>query len=119
MIVKQYLREQIAKSRIQTLVTLWSINPTNCDISYNPYTAHMYKYTIHDTNVSPNDSDEKNQINNNNSDRHHNNMDTQQDNVEINNMNIPQVEHNDGPKAIRTRSGKINDRPFRLGIMEK
>ena len=34
--VEQYLREQIAKSRAQTLVTFWGTDPTNHDISYKP-----------------------------------------------------------------------------------
>ena len=61
--------------------------------------------------MRPYDSDEQNQ--------NDNSMDAQQDSVGINNANMPQVEHNNRPKVIRTRSGKISCRPQRLGIIKE
>ena len=94
--VKQYLREQIAKSRTQTLVTFWSTKPTNHDISYNPSKAHAHMYINCDTGMRLNCSNQQNQINkNNSSDGNHSSRDTEQDNVGINNVNILRVEHNE------------------------
>ena len=39
---KQQLRDQIAKNRTQTLVTFLSTDPTKCDSSYIPHTAHTH-----------------------------------------------------------------------------
>ena len=59
-----------------------------------------------DTNTGPSNSDQHNQVynnNNKNGDGIHKSTDTQQDNVGIDNMSMPCIGHNDGPKVIRTR----------------
>ena len=65
-------------------------------------------YIIQETNMRHLESAKQNEINKNNNsiDEHHNSIDTQWDNVWINNTNKPWVEHNNGTKVIRTRSGK-------------
>ena len=89
--VEQYLRDQIAKSRMQTPVIFWNTEPTNCDISYDPY---RQTYMIHGTNMRPGICDEHS--NNNNSEKNDINMDTQQENARAINSNMLRVEHNAG-----------------------
>ena len=61
-------------------------------------------HILHGTNKRASSSDKHNQVYNN-SDRNYKSMDTQQDKVGVNNANMPQIGHNDGPNVIRTRSG--------------
>ena len=42
-----------------------------------------------------------------------------EDNIETNNMNMPQSNHDRGQKIIWTKSGWVRHRPHRLHIMEE
>ena len=94
--VEQYFRDQIAKSRMQTLVAFWSSDYTNHDISCDSYT-HTHMYMNYGSYMRPSSSD-KHSNNNNNSDRSHKGIDTQQDNVDANYSNLMQVEDNDNDR---------------------
>ena len=119
--VELYLRDQITGSGIQTTVTFQSTDTTDPCILCNLYTVHTNMYINHGTNMKSSSSDEHNPVhnnnnNNNNSDRHYKIMDTQQDNVGatnnanmpwvedvvgINNMQMPQNKHKNGPETMR------------------
>ena len=126
--VEQYLRDHIAKSRNQTLVTFWGNDRTNCSASYYPC---IHIHMNHDTYIGQSNSVEHS--NDNCSDKTHTIMDKQQDNAGVhnpnmskvvdnakkNNVNMPQIEHSNRPKIIWTRSGWVSHRPQRLGIVEE
>ena len=80
--VRQYLRDQITKSRTWTMVTSWSTN----DISYNPYMARTHVHELWN-HMRHSDSDECNEVHIN-SDRDHKIMETQLENIGINNANM-------------------------------
>ena len=60
--IKQYIRDQIVKNRKQTLGTSRSTDPTNYDISNDPYTTHTNIYMSHGTLTRLSNSDEHNRV---------------------------------------------------------
>ena len=117
MTVEQYLRDQIAKNRGQSLVTIWGTDPTkHVCTSYDQY---MHMYMNHGTYMRQSNNDRQSD-------------DTQQYNTRVNNTimmrlgdntgtnsaNMSQSKNGSGPKIIWTRSGQVNCRPQRLGNVE-
>ena len=128
MTVKQYLRDQVAKTRIQTPVNFQGTDLTN----HNNESCGPYVYMDMNHGIFLKQSNNGGHSGDSNNEKSHS-VESQQcnagvgnptvprveDQTRTKNVNMPQSELSSRPKLIWTRSCQVSLRPQRLGVVEE